>query len=264
LIDSPQPKKPDDIHAFGRIAYAADIEGKVNSQSKDTTKTVAMTKSGATYFKTLDDKEIWHLAQIAKTKGLVCRLDTAYFGSEERFKAMGKLEKSPSVLLVSTHGFYQPYEKNNRDSTGAAQIAQQPDALRRSGLVLAGGNYYWQYGSNFDNLQENGILTADEIAQCNFKQTDLVVLSACETGLGDVSGEGVFGLQRGFKQAGAKSILMSLWKVDNAATSEMMTLFFEQYLKDGDARAAFDLAQATMKEKYANSPYIWASFVLLD
>jgi len=111
---------------------------------------------------------------------------------------------------------------------------------------------------------EDGILTADEIAKLNLTKTKLVVLSVCETGLGDVkNSEGVFGLQRAFKLAGVESLIMSLWGVPDEATSELMTTFYQQWLSGQTKQNAFKMAQQKVREKY-KSPYYWAAFMMMD
>ena len=97
----------------------------------------------------------------------------------------------------------------------------------------------------------------------NLRKTDLVVLSACETGIGDFSYDGIIGLQRAFKYAGVNSIIMSLWKVDDAATSLLMVNFFHNYLETGSKECAFREAQRIVRKKFQD-PYYWASFILLD
>ena len=135
----------------------------------------------------------------------------------------------------------------------------------RSGLVLAGGNYAWATGKPLRPDLEDGILTAYEISQMDLSNTELVVLSACETGLGDIAGnEGVYGLQRAFKIAGAKYLVMSLWQVPDQQTQELMTAFYNNWLVSKmSVPEAFRTAQKAMQERYEH-PFFWAGFVLLE
>jgi CHAT domain-containing protein len=119
---------------------------------------------------------------------------------------------------------------------------------------------------------DDGILTAQEISQLDLRGVDFVVLSACETGIGDImQGEGVFGLQRGFKKAGVKTILMSLWKVSDAATEMLMTEFYTNLCNGKTKHEPLRLAQRKVRE-YTDrdgnylfkDPFYWAGFVLLD
>ena len=117
--------------------------------------------------------------------------------------------------------------------------------------------------TNRDRGAEDGILTAEDVSGMDLSNTELVVLSACETGLGEIqTGEGVFGLRRAFVLAGAQTFLMSLWKVPDEQTKELMLDFYER-LMSGESRAkALREAQLAMKEKekYAN-PYYWGAFI---
>ena len=127
---------------------------------------------------------------------------------------------------------------------------------------MSGGNAAWM-GEPIPEGVEDGILTAQEVSELNLRGTSLVVLSACETGLGEVSGEGVFGLQRGFKKAGVQTLIMSLWQVSDEATCLMMSTFFQHLLNGEPKYDAFRAAQETVREKY-RTPYFWAAFIMLD
>ena len=120
-----------------------------------------------------------------------------------------------------------------------------------------------QRSKNIPDGVDDGVLTAKEISRLDFRGLDLVVLSACQTGLGEVSGEGVFGLQRGFKKAGAQTIVMSLWEVSDESTQLLMTEFFKNLTAGQPKRAAFLAAQNVVRQKYPN-PLHWAAFVMVD
>ena len=146
---------------------------------------------------------------------------------------------SPGILHVATHGFFAPLVADPRDANeGSRQIVGRsghrldrvgtlPNPMLRSGLALAGANT-WAQDGNPPIDAEDGILTAEDVTGLDLLDTELVVLSACETGLGEVHlGEGLFGLQRAFTIAGATTLVMSLWKVPDRQTSDLMTKFYE-------------------------------------
>lgn len=159
--------------------------------------------------------------------------------------------KGDYILHISTHGFFN-------DSIGYA------GSMLESGLFFAGANRYWR-NKNADLApgKEDGILRAAEIATMNLSGCSMVVLSACETGLGySQSSEGVYGLQRAFRLAGARLVLMSLWDVDDRATTILMTTLYKELLQGKDIDEAFKASQLAVREQYP-SPREWGAFVLL-
>ena len=175
-------------------------------------------------------------------------------------------EESPTLIHLATHGFFLSDPKliaQNVFMQRREAIPEQNHLLNRSGLLFAGANRAWTSNGVIEDI-EDGILTADEISRLNLYNTELVVLSACETGLGEiVSTEGVFGLQRAFKLAGVKSLIMSLWKVPDEATSKLMQLFYDNWINGMEVHHAFAESQKQIREEYP-SPYYWAGFVILD
>lgn len=219
--------------------------------------------------------EVDRIGKEFKKANWICLLDTASMGTEESFKYLSG--KRIGSLHIATHGFY--YTKEEADNTryqfmlldNNNMASAEDKALTRSGLLLSGANHILEDHIIPDNV-EDGILTAKEIAEVDLRGLDLVVLSACQTGLGDIAqGEGVFGLQRGFKKAGANTILMSLWKVDDEATEILMTQFYKNWLSGQSKHQSLLNAQKNLREyrnangeQCYNSPKYWAAFILLD
>lgn len=190
---------------------------------------------------------------------------SATFGAAATELAVKALQ-SPSILHIATHGYFlsDVSKREGNKVLGVDIKAANDNPLLRSGLLLA--NCENVYDENYSPVfnAENGVLTAYEAMNLSLENTDLVVLSACETGLGSIKqGEGVYGLQRAFLIAGAKSIIMSLWSVSDDATMELMSLFYSNYAKTGDKNAAFNLAVKQLKTKY-KQPFYWSAFVMLS
>lgn len=192
----------------------------------------------------------------------------AYFdneASEEAFKSLSG--NSPKLLHVATHGFVisnQSQYDNSEFAKSISGISQNNDYMLWSGLVFAGGNNTWK-GLPVPMNVEDGILTADEISRLDLSGTELLVLSACETARGHIDPvEGVWGLQRAFKQAGVKTILMTLWKVPDSTTALFMDHFYHNVINGLTIHDALKSAQNYLIENGANDPFYWAPFIVLD
>ena len=186
-------------------------------------------------------REINDIQSILKNKGVK---DAEQFRDIKASKAafMGLTDTKVNIIHLATHGMYKDVKK----STDA-------ESMKNSLLAFAGAN-----------LDDNGLVTAADIAAMNLRQCDLAVLSACETGLGKLGGDGVFGLQRGFKNAGVRTLLMSLKNVYDDSTADLMISFYNHLMEGATKRQALVNAQKDIKSKGYTDPKYWATFILLD
>lgn len=176
-----------------------------------------------------------------------CDVKEGAFATESNFKALSG--HSPNVLLVATHGIFS--DEKGDDNIG----------MSRTGLLMSGAeNAYYK---DLQKGEEDGFLFASEIEDLNLSNTDLVVLSGCRTGLGTISSEGVYGLQRGFKRAGVNTIIMSLYDVRDDAAEQFVTSFFERFVKTNDKYKSFDHSIEKIKRLYPDFS-VWGSFVMID
>lgn len=235
------------------------------SSSADTQAEDAEVSRGTVRFNYLAGtaEEVKSIEQQLVTHGWQTQTLTDQFALEDQVKLLSG-QDAPAVLHIATHGYFFATAKKSgaKISTLRDRIRASKNPLIRSGLVFTGVNHAWKGGGRIANM-DDGVLTAFEISNLDLFNTDLVVLSACETGLGDIyDTEGVFGLQRAFKMAGAKQLITSLWKVPDRQTMELMNLFYQHYLESQDAAQALFKAQSILSQQY--SPYYWAAFVLVQ
>ncbi len=192
--------------------------------------------------------ELLNIQQIIEHFNIPYKLFVEHEANEVNLKKVD----SPYVLHIATHVFFIEDE---------SAVHNNVHPLLKSGLLLAGAELAVK---GIKQEGEDGIFTALEAMNLNLHGTELVVLSACETGLGDIiNGEGVFGLQRAFMEAGARSVVMSLWKVDDQATQKMMTLFYQHLVVHRlPKRLAFNKAQQELRQMFPE-PYYWGAFIMV-
>ena len=206
--------------------------------------------------------EVEQIKKLLKGRNIDVTTYSGPYATEGAFKQLDGT--TADVVHIASHGYYIPQTKRTTIPyfSNSMSTANIQDELFYSGLILSGGQKAWT-DSTFKPDNNDGILTAYEISKLDLHNVNLVVLSACETGVGDDLFDGIFGLQRAFKKAGVSSILMSLWQIDDKATSEYMSLFYEKLVEGYSKHDAYVSTVLTMKEKYPDATY-WASFVLLD
>ena len=231
-----------------------------NRSSENTSKMAYLegTKKEVDQITALFQNTNWSLSAYTDTKA-----------EEGKFKEEVEQNKA-GIIHIATHGFAFPdVKKNERQQLmGTEEISYRAseDPMVRCGLMFSGSNVSWTGNSQkmIKETGEDGILTAAEVSNMDLSNTKLVVLSACETGLGKIEGsEGTFGLKRGFKLAGVEQMIVSLWSVPDKETMELMTLFYEDLTQSLNPVKSFEKAQKQMRETYPTRPDLWAGFVLV-
>lgn len=252
------------IALYGDIDYDSDQNRKngIKDHGPNSGQTILSGERGKFERLKYSMEEIEAIQNLFKTSGSsIAELFTDTLATKSSF--MNLKGKNFSMIHLATHGFY--FNSNSVADAGgmfsdfgqANTLVDNP--LSRCGLLFAGAN-----NTSRGSGKNDGVLTALEISRLDLSNVDLVVLSACETGLGDIQGsEGVKGFHRAFTMAGAGNTLISLWKVSDEHTSELMTLFYKHLLNGQSNTRSLKMAQLEMKKRYA-SPFYWAGFVLVE
>lgn len=287
---------------YGGINYDADIDSMgsihlrskqpvINSRSFFNPKAISANNKRNLYCDYLPGtlEEANEVGQKLADENIDVNIMTASEATEESFKNLSGLRNS--IVHISTHGFYWNDSTANSENMehrlrflphDYSKQSLEEQAMNRAGLMFSGANNtFWNEVMIPDSI-EDGVLTALEVAQLDLRGLDLVVLSACQTGLGEIGSDGVFGLQRGFKKAGAQTIIMSLWYVDDNATRDMMIRFYENHIERHMSKhEAFIEAQHWLMvhdsdynyedpdeilddETYHRRFPHWAAFIMLD
>ncbi|MBL7862357.1 MAG: CHAT domain-containing protein [Cyclobacteriaceae bacterium] len=240
---------------------------KVKAKSVSTSNTATMF-GNPTFYLTSTNKsypqlpgteiEVNELQNLLKNKGWSTTEYLEKQASEEQVKS----QSSPKIFHIATHGFYSPATTTDSESLTESDATITENPLLKTGLLLTGGGDVLNKTSYNFNI-ESGVLTAYEAMNLNLDQTDLVVLSACETGLGQIeNGEGVYGLQRAFFVAGAKVLIMSMFKVDDEATQKLIINFYRKWLNTNNLRQSFIDAKKELRIEYPE-PYYWGAFMMI-
>lgn len=265
---------------FGGLNYDAPLESSIdNSQVESNIPLIKFKKqnhtrsSRGTYeFLPGTLVEVQNISTILQE--VKSEIITGERGREGTFIALNGA--SPTIIHLATHGFfYEPEDIEDKlledptkysflNLSNLNKVSVETQAMRGSGLLFSGANHTLK-GVNIPANIPDGVLTAEELSYLNLRQTELAVLSACETGLGASTDDGVFGLQRGFKLAGVRSILMSLWKVDDKTTAKLMQRFYENISKGiNKTQALYEAQKSIRNDSKTSQPYYWAGWILLD
>ena len=192
-------------------------------------------------------------------KNIVTRFSSGFYSlpEEERFKylAMSSKPEEKNIFHIATHSF-------SREPEPALGLSREELAFKADGLLFSGASH----AIDKERLPEgmnDGLLFSEEVARLDLRSADLVVLSACNTAKGEDTLDGILGIQRAFKRAGAGTIIMTRWKVNDKATMRCMDLFYGKLSGGASKYEAFKEAQTTMSREYRD-PYYWTPFIMLD
>jgi len=241
---------------FGGISYDIPTErNRVVSEEKNVYDDFRGRVEGNWNYLINTKKEVSTLEKLFVKEGFQTVLKSDISATESELKQTLASNGSPDILHFATHGFYL------KDTTSSTASFTQTQTYTRSGLVLAGANTCFKEKSSIIGFGD-GVITAPEISSLNLSNTKLVVLSACESGLGRTDNMGdVYGLQRAFKMAGAQCIIYTQWKVSDKVTMEFMINFYSKLMKSKNIHQAFYEAKKELSQTY--SSYFWAPFQLI-
>ena len=251
-----------DAYVYGGIEYSKrnQSSNKMSYRSILINELCDSTRNGFSFLKA----SVYEVDQIARTlrdKKISTNLFCGADADEASFRRMDG--KSPSIIHLSTHGFYLVgFDKYTEYFNKLQAYSNNDNSMLLSGILLADANSAI-IGSNGQDPLNDGVLTAEEISLLDLRSTELVVVSACETAIGQNIQEGFGGLVRAFKNAGVKSIIASLWKVPDEATAKLMVSFYKYLLSGTEMHQALKMAQKEVSMIYPD-PYYWAGFVILD
>ena len=267
-----QPEKIGSAIIFGGVNYntsgtSTPVEASTGNRGEASPAELRALRGNAWDFLPGTQAEAGRINRLLGESHIQTRLVTGSDASEERMKALSG--KSPGVIHIASHGYsLAPSLPETPGIQGIPSSLPEMMAggeipLMRSGLLLAGANQAWVSGSRFPG-REDGILTAWEISHLDLSATQMAVLSACQTGLGEIRGsEGVYGLQRALFMAGAKSMVVSHWEVPDLETMDLMERFYRHMTGGNDPETAFLKARDEMKQEYRDQPSLWAGFVFI-
>lgn len=289
-LDVPDPKFniSNEAILFGGIEYELDTIEKLSKREEYSNRgyynyelsdlhlgTDSTLRGKEWYYLKWTEREVDSISTMFSNTSIKPKLFKSKSATEDYFKQIGNREISPKIIHLSTHAYFFSFKQKEKAFENTVNYSNlyfdepvfktSSNSLIRSGVLMAGANHAWKFGRPYYKGTDDGILTAYEISMLNLSNTELVVLSACETGLGDILGnEGVFGLQRAFKLAGVKYLIMSLWQVPDKQTCILMTTFYKKLLKDKmSIPDAFHSAQQEMRDAGFELSQ-WAGFVLVE
>lgn len=251
-----------DAYVYGGIEYT---KGKHNSNQISYRSIVInelcdSTRNGFGFLRA-SGYEADQIADVLQENNIETNLIKGADADEKSFRKMDG--NSPSIIHLSTHGFYLVgFDKYTEYFDKLLSYSIKDNSMLLSGMLLADANSTLK-ASNEKTPLNDGIITAEEIAMLDLRNTELVVLSACETAIGVNLQEGFGGLVRAFKNAGVKSVLASLWKVPDDATANLMISFYKLFLSGIEMHMALKMAQKEVSKLYPD-PFYWAGFIILD